>query len=139
MPRAGDYTDATVLAATDSIAWRTGSGTLEATAAQGQIAFINAQTGASYSLLLTDQQKLVTMSNASANTVTFPLNATVAFPVGTVVTIAQIGAGQTTLVATGGVTLNKPATQSLILAEQYATVTAVKLATDTWLLSGMLQ
>jgi hypothetical protein len=56
----------------------------------------NPQT-ASYTLALTDRAKLVEISNASANTLTVPANATVAFPIGTQIQILQTGAGQTTL------------------------------------------
>ena len=49
---------------------------------------LNDQTGTSYTPVLTDQyQVLVTRSNASASTMTIPTNASVAFPVGTVITV----------------------------------------------------
>lgn len=44
---------------------------------------INAQTGTTYQFVLSDANNCVTMNNASAQTVTLPANATVAFPVGT--------------------------------------------------------
>jgi len=96
---------------------------------------INAQT-ASYALVLGDAFKLVTMSVGSANNLTVPLNASVAFSVGTRIDLAQIGAGQTTVVATGGVTIN--ATPGLKLRAQYSGASLVKTATDTWLLFGDL-
>jgi C4-dicarboxylate-specific signal transduction histidine kinase len=55
---------------------------------------INAQTDASYTAVLTDDGKLVTMSNASANTFTVPPNSSVAFGIGTQINIAQLGAGR---------------------------------------------
>jgi hypothetical protein len=97
---------------------------------------INAQTGTTYTLVLTDDSKLVTLSNASAITCTVPLNSSVAFPTGTRVDLAQLGAGQVTVAATGGVTLN--GTPGLKLRAQYSAATLVKLATDTWLLVGDL-
>jgi hypothetical protein len=66
---------------------------------------INAQT-ASYTLVLTDASKLVEMGVATANNLTIPLNSSVAFATGTQINILQTGAGQTTIVATGGVTVN---------------------------------
>jgi hypothetical protein len=95
----------------------------------------SAQT-ASYTLVLTDSSDLVEMSNASANNLTVPLNSSVAFPVGTQIHILQTGAGQTTVVATGGVTIN--ATPGLKLRAQWSSATLIKRATDTWVLVGDL-
>jgi 2-keto-4-pentenoate hydratase len=97
---------------------------------------INAQTGTSYTLLITDATKFLTMSNASASTLTIPPNSSVAFPVGTQIEGAQLGAGQVTLTAGAGVTVN--ATPGLKVAAQYGTFGFLKLATDTWLAYGRL-
>lgn len=97
----------------------------------------NAQTGTSYTLVLADAFKLVTMSNASANTLTVPLNSTVAFPVGTRIDLGQDGAGQTTIAATGGVTIRTP--ETLKLRKQWGKATLIKRATDTWNLEGNLE
>jgi hypothetical protein len=72
----------------------------------------------------------------SANNLTVPLNSTVAFPTGTQINILQTGAGQTTVVATGGVTIN--ATPGLKLRAQWSGATLIKRATDTWTLVGDL-
>ncbi len=95
---------------------------------------INAQT-ASYTLVLGDAGKIVSLSNASANTLTVPTNASVAFPVGATMLVRQAGAGQTSVAAAGGVTVNSRGA-ALKLAGQYAYATLVKVATDTWELSG---
>jgi len=76
------------------------------------------------------------MNSASANNLTVPLNATVAFPVGTQINVLQVGAGQTTIVATGGVTIN--ATPGLKLRAQWSSATLIKRATDTWVAVGDL-
>ena len=81
-----------------------GNGTISLDFASSNV-ITNAQV-ASYTLVLADKDKLVEVSNASANTLTVPLNSSVAFPVGTQITILQTGAGQTTITATGGVTIN---------------------------------
>jgi hypothetical protein len=94
----------------------------------------NRQT-ASYSLVLTDRGKLVEMNVATANNLTVPLNSSVAFPIGTKIDIAQYGAGQTTVVATSGVTV-RSAGGALKLAAQYSGATLVKIATDEWYLFG---
>jgi hypothetical protein len=95
----------------------------------------NAQA-ASYTLVLTDQSDLVEISNASANTLTVPLDSSVAFPIGTTVTILQTGAGQTTITPTGGVTIN--GTPGLKLRAQWSSATLIKRATNTWVAIGDL-
>ena len=60
----------------------------------------NLQTGTTYELVLTDAGKIVEMNNASANTLTIPANASVAFPVDTRIDINQHGAGLTTVAIT---------------------------------------
>ena len=94
----------------------------------------NRQT-ASYTLALTDNGKLVEMNVATANNLTVPLNSSVAFPIGTKIDIAQYGAGQTTVVATSGVTV-RSAGGALKLAVQYSGATLVKIGTDEWYLFG---
>ena len=96
---------------------------------------INAQTGTTYTLVIGDAGKFVTMSNASANTLTVPPNSSVAFPVGTVINIAQGGAGQTTIAAGGGVTIGS-ADAKLKLRVQYSSCSIIKTDTDTWILVG---
>jgi hypothetical protein len=97
---------------------------------------INAQV-ASYTAVLTDDGKLVTMSNASANNFTVPPNSSVAFGIGTQINIAQLSSGQTTIVAGAGVTINSAGTK-LKLKEQYAVATVVKTGTDEWFAVGNL-
>jgi len=94
----------------------------------------NRQT-ASYSLILTDADKLVEMNVASANNLTVPLNSSVAFPVGTQILLAQYGAGQTTVVATAGVTIRSSGGK-LKLSGQYSGATLVKIGTNEWYLFG---
>jgi hypothetical protein len=95
----------------------------------------NRQTVAAYTLLLTDQGGSVEMNNASANTVTVPANANVAFAIGTVITVGQYGAGKTTVAAAAGVTI-RSAGSLLGLRAQYSQVTLQKIGTDEWWLAG---
>ena len=90
----------------------------------------------SYTLALTDDGKVVEMSNASANTLTVPPNSSVAFPVGTQIVILQTDAGQTTLTQGAGVTIN--ATPGLKLRTTWSSATLIKRATDTWVAIGDL-
>ena len=89
---------------------------------------------ASYTLVLDDAGKAVEMDVAGANDLTVPPNSSVAFPVGTVIEVAQVGAGQTTIVAGSGVTVRTP--ETLILSGQWSTVSLRKRGTDEWLLAG---
>ena len=112
-----------------------GNGTISLDFASSNV-ITNAQA-ASYTLVLADKDKLVEISNASANTLTVPLNSSVAFPIGTQITILQTGAGATTIAATGGVTIN--ATPGLILRAQWSSVTLIKRAENTWVALGDLR
>jgi len=96
----------------------------------------SAQT-ASYTLVIGDAGKLVTMSNASANNLTVPPNSSVAFPTGTRIDVIQKGAGQTTIVAGSGVTLNSKAS-ALKLTGQYSGCSLIKYATNSWFVVGDL-
>jgi hypothetical protein len=101
----------------------------------------NAQTGTTYTLVLTDAGKTVTMSNASANTLTVPPNSSVAFATGTRLDILQLGAGQTSIAAGSGVTIYKyniASGTTAKIAGQYAAATLWKQDTDVWYLVGNL-
>jgi len=94
---------------------------------------VNVQA-ASYTLALTDAGKSVEMNVATANNLTVPPNSAVAFPVGTIVEVCQVGAGQTTVVAGAGVTVRTP--ETLVVTGQWSTVSLRKRATDEWVLAG---
>jgi hypothetical protein len=96
---------------------------------------LNAQTGTTYTPVLADNGKLVTLSNASAITLTVPTNASVAYATGAQINIQAIGAGQVTVVGDTGVTVNGTGTK---LRAQWSAATIVKTATDTWTLIGDL-
>ena len=98
---------------------------------------INAQTGTTYTLALTDQGGLVTLANASPIALTVPPFSGVAFAVGTQIGIVQTGAGQVTVAPGAGVTITSYG--SLVkLAGQGALGVLVKTGTNTWLLMGAL-
>ena len=94
---------------------------------------VNVQA-ASYTLALTDAGKSVEMNVATANNLTVPPNSAVAFPVGTIVEVCQVGAGQTTVVAGAGVTVRTP--ETLVVTGQWSTVSLRKRAIDEWVLAG---
>ena len=99
---------------------------------------INAQTGTSYSLVLSDLAKMVTMDNASAMTLTVPTNASHGFAIGDRIDILRKGSGTLTVQgADGSVTVN--ATPGLKIRAQWSSATLIKLDTNTWVLIGDLQ
>lgn len=109
----------------------------------GLVAFtLNAQTGTTYTAVSTDQyQVLVTMSNASANAFKIPTNASVAFAIGTVITVMNIGAGTCTISAvTSGTTtvLSAGATAASPTLTQYKSAACIKTGTDTWYVVGAI-
>ena len=95
----------------------------------------NAQA-ASYTLVLADRNKLVEMGVATGNTLTVPPNSSADFPTGTHITVIQTGAGQCTVTAGAGVTVN--ATPGLKLRAQWSGATLIKRAANTWVLIGDL-
>ena len=100
---------------------------------------LNAQT-ATYTVVLSDAYKLVTMSVGSANDFQIPTNANVAYPVGTVINVIQIGAGQTTIkaVTSGTTTISSTGATATApkLRAQYSAASCIKVATDTWYVVG---
>lgn len=96
---------------------------------------------ATYIPVLADNGYLLSMNNASATTFTIPTNASVAFPIGAQINFTWItGAGQPTIQAvTPGTTtiLSTGATSTAPkLRVVNAGATAIKIATDIWMVFG---
>ena len=104
-------------------------------AAKADLSFSFTTYTASDTLELTDAGKVILMSVAGANNITVRTNAERAFSIGTQITIVQTGAGQTTIVAEAGVTINS-ADGDLKLRVQFSSATLIKTATNTWILVG---
>lgn len=107
----------------------------------GLVAFtLNSQSGTTYTLASTDQyQVLVITSNASAKTVSIPTDATYNFPVGTVVSFLNTGAGDLTInaVTSGTTTVTSAgASSSAPKVKQYASAAAIKTAANAWTVVG---
>jgi Major tropism determinant N-terminal domain len=98
----------------------------------------NAQTGTTYTLVLSDNAAIVTLSNASAIALTVPLNSSVAFPIGSAIDLVQYGAGQVTVTGASGVTIvSTGATAATPKTRvQYSGLTLRKILTDTWIAIG---
>lgn len=97
---------------------------------------INDQSGTTYTLSLADAGNHLRLANASPVTCTVPPNSSVAFPIGTRITLVQAGAGQVTVDEGAGVTVNS--TPGLKISAQWGGATLTKVATDTWDLVGDL-
>jgi hypothetical protein len=100
---------------------------------------LNAQTGTTYTFAAADQNNvLVTLANASAITLTIPPNSSVAYPVGTVLNVAQTGAGQVTFAAGSGVTITSfgATTAAPKIRGQYSGASAIQIAANAWLVIG---
>jgi len=107
----------------------------------GLVAFtVDADATADYTAVLDDQyQVLVPMNKATAVAFKIPTNASVAFPVGTAITVLNKGAGLCTISAvTPGTTtvLSAGATAASPTLAQYKTAVCIKTATDVWYVAG---
>ncbi len=94
----------------------------------------NIQTGTTYELVLGDAGKLITLSNGSAITLTIPANVSVAFPIGVVIDLLQLGAGQVTVEITTD-TMNSSGSKTK-LTGQYSAAALVKITATVWVLFG---
>ena len=103
---------------------------------------INADATTDYTLVLADQyQVLVPMNKATAIALKIPTNASVAYPVGTTITVLNKGAGAVTISAvTSGTTtvLSAGAVAASPTLAQYKSAALIKTATDTWYVVGAI-
>ena len=114
---------------------------LTAATVNGLVTFtVDADATADYTAVLDDQyQTLVPMNKATAIAFRIPTNASVAFPVGTAITVLNKGAGAVTISAvTSGTTtvLSAGAVAASPTLAQYKTAVCIKTATDTWYVVG---
>jgi hypothetical protein len=99
---------------------------------------VNAQTGTTYTTVLADNGKLVTLSNTSAIVVTIPPFSSVAYPVGAQLNFVGINTGATSFAQGAGVTIvSTGATASApALRARYSSATAICISQDNWLIAG---
>lgn len=93
---------------------------------------LNAQTGTTYTIGSTDLNKLVTLNNASAITLTIPNGV---FTTGQTVNIQQLGAGQVTIANDGTSSFTGTGTK---LRTQYSAASIVCTGTNTFTVIGDL-
>lgn len=92
---------------------------------------------ATQAMLSTHARNVVEFDAAAGVNYSIPANATLPLPVGTTVVVSQIGVGQVTIDPAVGVTVRTP--ETLITRKQFAKVTLIKTATNTWDLEGNLE
>jgi len=98
----------------------------------------NTQSGTTYTAILSDAGKMITLDNGSSITMTIPANSSVAYPIGTQLNFMQLGAGQVTVTITDD-TLDVESSLTLLLLGQFAVATAFKVTATTWVLFGDLE
>jgi hypothetical protein len=114
---------------------------LTATTFNGLVTFtVGTANTTDYTAVLTDQyQVLELMNKATAIAFKIPTNASVAFPIGTALTVLNIGAGVCTISAvTPGTTtvLSAGATAASPTLAQYKSAVCIKTNTDQWYVVG---
>jgi hypothetical protein len=100
---------------------------------------INGQTVTTYTLVLTDAGKIITATHADPQTYTIPTNASIAFPVGTIINVIQAGAGAVTLEGDTGVTVNGTSAGSVATTTQYQGAALLKTGENVWIISGAVE
>lgn len=110
-----------------------GTGAVQANAVPLALARLglNAQTGTTYSLVVADLNKVVTLTNANSITLTVPNGV---FSAGDQIHLAQLGAGQVT-VASDGTSVIQPST-TLKLTAQYSAASLICTTSNNFLLVG---
>ena len=132
-PLASPTFTGTVTVAASGVAFTDGTQTKEGVASRTPIV----QKTAAYTLSeLTERDSLIEVSSATGVTLTIPPASAVDYPIGTSIDILQTGAGQVTVAAGAGVTVN--ATPGLKLRTTWSSATLFKRAANTWVVFGDL-
>jgi hypothetical protein len=143
----GTITTSGTIAIDSTVATLTGTQTLTNKTATGliytQTLLTPSFTTNAYTLVLGDQGDILLASNGStAGTINIPTNASVAFPIGTQITIIQTGSGQLTIQAASSGTTTVASTGASSTAPKLrainASATCIKTNTDTWYVVGDL-
>jgi len=86
-------------------------------------------------LVLADASTVIEVDSTSARQITVPTNASVPFPINTVIAIDRVNTGTVTIVGAGGVTVNAVAAT---IRAQWSGASLRKRGTNLWLLQGDL-
>ena len=88
-----------------------------------------------HTLVLSDANKVVELNFSGSNNLIVPTNSSVPFPSGTIITLAQYGAGQVNIIGDTGVTLRSSGGKFKTTG-QYSVATLYKRDTNEWYLYG---
>jgi hypothetical protein len=93
--------------------------------------FVENIVTANYTLQLSDISKVIAFNSSSNLTLVVPLNASVAFPIGTIINVYRAGIGTVTITGQVGVTVRNAGTVPLQFGER----SLRKRGTDEWVLT----
>ena len=95
---------------------------------------VNTQSGTSYTLVASDENKIILCTNAAAVTVTVPNDTDASLPIGFITHVHQKGAGQVTLAAGSGVTLLYSSSSKT--RARYSSVSVIKIGANEYSVVG---
>ena len=110
-----------------------------ATTAVGYLGAPLNEQDANYVFVMADAGATVRGSNGSGFTYTIPPTASVAYPIGTVIVVRNVGAGVMTLTRGSGVSLTiaGSGTSKDVAVAQYGLATLLLEASNTWVVTGV--
>lgn len=132
----GFFTGADVEAALQQIAQKIYDGTFRSNQIRRQVLYGNETA---YSSTADHAENIVEFENPSPITYTVSPDSVTNHPIGTAITVVQVGAGKISFVAGIGVTLRKPSAFNAATLGQEATAVLYKTSANTWRLGGMLE
>ncbi len=86
-----------------------------------------------YTTVLADGNRMITLSNAAAKVITIPANSVVAYPVGTMIIVLRLGAGEVDVAVTTD-TVRAPVGKSN--RARYSVLQITKIAATEWVVTG---
>ena len=138
MAKISELSPSAILAGDELVVVVQGGVTYRSTVAEVRRVPVFAETGTALTLALTHAGGYIRQTNAAAIATTVPANSSVAFPIGTNIGLRQGGAGAIAVTAAGGVTINVPTGHTAVSRAQGSSLALIKVATDTWDLTGDL-
>jgi len=99
---------------------------------------LNAQTGTTYTFVLSDNGTIVTANNAGSQTYTIPPSLSASFAIGAEITVIRKGAGSVAFAQGAGVTIRSTGATATApaLRAQYSSATAIYEGSDVWYVIG---
>lgn len=95
-------------------------------------------TATAHTLQAIDAGSIIETTGSSGVTITIPPDASVAFPIGTMINVSQVGGGTARVVAAPNVSLNGVVAGGVDLASQWSGAALTKRGADAWVIQGAL-